>query len=150
MKKYIRFFITLLLIFSLSICSVSAAGSSETSTTEIIELENGTYIEIVTTISSLSRSNQKYATKEFTCKTWSGSKIVGYLLKGWFEYDGNSSKATAVEAVYYIYHEGWDLDNHLEYCSGSSVYGAAKFDGPDGDTVTLTGSITCDKDGNIS
>lgn len=133
--------------------SVFATTSVSDLSTFTIELENGDYIEVSTTVTaspSRSSKSRTAAERSYSYISFSGNKLFKYILYGEFEYDGTSSRATYVDYGIEIYDAGWDVENHLEYASGSSVYGAAKFNGPLFRTETLSGSITCDKNGKIS
>lgn len=156
MKKIIRCVISAILIVSLSISSVFAAAvpapdsmSDSTTDVEIITFEDGSYMKIVTIKSNPdARASITDVERSYTYLNSSDDKIFVYTLYGRFEYDGTTCTATDVAYSYHIYWFGWRLVDHLEYCSSNSVYGAARFDGPD-ESKTMAGSITCDKNGNL-
>lgn len=152
MKHRIKSLIALLLVLCFSVCPVFASESASETTTEVIPMGNGMHLEVVTTVyDTNTRTQVRYTTKTYTyIQTATDTRLVAYMLKGWFNYDGVTSEATASESECFIYQRGWDLDNCFDYCSGRSVYGAAKFDGPNNETVSIPGSITCDKDGNTT
>lgn len=152
MRKYFRFLFALFLCISLITPSTFAATSQEDPSVSIIELENGDYIEVVTTItrsSNRASMSETAATRTFTYTSLGGDKMFAYILYGEFEYNGVTSSATYVDYGIEIYRSGWDVDSHSEYISGNSVRGSATFNGPFAVTRTLSGGITCDKNGKI-
>lgn len=150
MKNCIKAIVSSLIIFSMILGPVSAQAYVPQSETEIVNFDDGSYVEIVTTTYPSTRSSEKYAEKVFTYKTFVGVEIVSYTLKGWFEYtSGVSSRATAVDYSYEIYKSGWDIVNHEESRSGNTVYGSAVFSSSS-DSKTIQGSMSCDKYGRIS
>ena len=152
-KKYGKYIISFFLCICFLICSIPAIAAENNSSISIIELENGDYIEIVTTILPVSNSRSSKdmtaAKRTFTYTGLAGDKIVSYAIYGEFEYDGTTSKATYVDYEIGLYRSGWDVDSHSEYISGNSVRGSATFNGPLNFTKTLSGGITCDKNGKI-
>lgn len=148
MKKYIQYIIAFCLFFSFSISSVYAATPNTISTTEVVYLENGNYVEITTTVTAVSRGTIKDASKEYLYKDYLHRELFSYTLLGRFEYNGSTSKATDVTASATIYNDDWNLGSHRESYSGNTVYGSATFGGPY--IETIGGSISCDKNGNIT
>ena len=146
--KYIRYVIAFCLCFCFCTAPIYAATPQTTSSTEIVYFEDGTYMEITTTVSSVARANITDASKEYLCKNLLRKKLFSYTLLGRFEYDGTTSRSTDVTASYAIYDSEWNLGDHRESYSGNTVYGAATFGGPQ--IKTVGGSISCDKNGNIS
>ena len=148
MKKYGRYIIAFFLCFCFSISCTYAATPQTASTTEFIYFDDGTYMQITTTVSTLSRGTIKDASKEYLCSKINGDKLFSYTLYGRFEYTGSSSKSIGVTASATIYDSEWNLGDHRESYSGNTVYGAATFGGPQ--IKTVGGSISCDKNGNIT
>ncbi len=152
MKKLIRSCIICLLSISCLLSTASAQTYSmnpQVQSTEIIWIDNESCIEVVTFVStSPLLASSKHAEKVYTLKA-SGATVVSYTLEGWFNYDGKTSKAIDVSSSFDIYQPGWDVSDHEESYSGNTVRGTAVFSGPSGDK-TIRGSITCDKNGNIS
>lgn len=149
MKKCVHLLISMCLVFSFVVCTTSAAISPYVEqNVEVISFENGDSLEIVTTITENLRASSKTVSKNYIYKS-NGKNAVCYTLYGSFTYDGKTSKAIDASADATIYQSGWSLPDHEESYSGSTVRGTAVFSGPSGDK-TLGGSITCDKNGNIS
>ncbi|NCE64033.1 hypothetical protein D1159_05385 [Pseudoflavonifractor sp. 524-17] len=146
--KRIRAFVTAFLVLSLCVCTVSAQENPSVQSTEVIWYEDGSCLEITTIVDTQARASAKSAKKIFDYKV-GGKVAISYTLQGWFEYDSSTSKAVDTDASIDIYQPGWSLTSNRETCSGSTVRGTATFSGPSG-SKTLSGSITCDKNGNIS
>ena len=146
-KRLISLLLSTLLFCS---CTVAfAAQAPDMPNVETIYFEDGSYLCITTTVQeSYARSSKIRASKDYDYYT-GGKLSIRYTLNGMFTYDGSTSKATDVSTQVYFYQSGWSLSSQSKYCSGNRVYGTATFSGPSGDK-TLSGSITCDKDGNIS
>ena len=151
MKRILQIFLASVLVFSTLLCPTFAKDYEFQSDTEIVTFDDGSYIEIVTkSYPSITRASEKYAEKVFTYKTYWGTDILSYTLKGWFEYtSGVSSKATAVDYSYEIYETGWSFDSHDESLSGDTVYGSAVLPNVFR-TKNIEGPMSCDKYGRIS
>ena len=149
MVKKVRFLVLLALIFSLS-TTVFAAGPQANVSTETVYFDDGSYMQITTTVQAgFARSSTIEVTRDYDYYL-AGKRTVGYSLTGTFRYDGTTSEATDASAVMHIYESGWGLDSHSEDYSGNRVTGTATFSGPNNRSKTLNGSITCDKNGNIT
>ena len=152
MAKFGRYIIAFCLFFCFSISTVAYASTPQiTSTTEVVYFDDGTYLEIITTVSTvstISRGTIKDASKEYLYKTRPGEKLFSYTLFGRFEYNGSTSEATNVDSSHTIYNSDWNFGSSRESYSGNTVYGSATFGGPY--IKTIGGSISCDKNGHIS
>lgn len=142
MKKLLA----MMLCLSMLLPSALAAAPQTVQNSEVIWYEDGSYAEIVTTI-SFARSTLA-ADKDYTYKNSSGKKVFSYTLHG--EFDSTTTKATRASGSATIYMSGWSLSSHDEYCSGSTAYGDATFDGPNNVSRDVSLSLTCDKNGNIT
>lgn len=149
MKKYLRYIIAFCLFFCFSITTAYAATPQMVSSTEVVYFEDGSYLEIITTVTpSVSRATITDASKEYIYKTVLGQKLFSYTLMGRFEYDGSTCEATNVTSFHTIYNSDWNFGSSRESYSGNTVYGSATFGGPY--IKTIGGSISCDKNGHIS
>lgn len=149
MKKCVEFLLSICLMLSFVVCATSATVSPYVEQNiEIISFENGDSLEIITTITENLRASSKNISKNYIYKS-NGKNAVCYVLHGSFTYDGKTSKAIDASGDVVIYQSGWSLSDHEESYSGNTVRGTAVFSGPSGDK-TIRGSITCDKNGNIS
>ena len=150
MKRCVHIIFSVFLVMCMFTCSAAAESYSSYRDIDIVYFNDGTYLEITTTSSNiLGYSNTKNSSKEYTYKSSTGKTILIYTLYGTFSYNGTTSKALDAYSEIDIYQPGWDVSDHEESYSGNTVRGTAVFSGPSGDK-TLGGSITCDKNGNIS
>ena len=148
MFKRISSLVLILVLFCFNTVAF-AAQPQTTSDIETIYFEDGTYLQITTTVQTgYARASSTKATRNYDYYL-GGTLTVRYTLIGTFRYDGTTSEATNVSASASIYESGWDLDSHSEDYSGNRVTGTATFSGPNNRSKTLNGSITCDKNGNI-
>lgn len=147
--KCIRSFTALLLLISLLTTSAFAVVPQVEVYSETIYFEDGTYLQITTTVvADSTRSASKRAYQDYSYYI-DNTEVFCYTLIGIFEYDGKMCRATDASGDVVIYQSGWSLSDHEESYSGNTVRGTAVFSGPSGDK-TIRGSITCDKNGNIS
>lgn len=137
------------LLLCVSMLMSSALASGPVETVERIDCGDGAYLTITTTVYiTNARASSRYAEKKYDYTDAAGDTAFIYTLRGWFTYDTKSSTATDADAVIDVYKSGWSLSSHREYCSGSTAYGSATFKGPAG-PQSVSGSITCDKNGSI-
>lgn len=136
----ISFFLCLIIL-------ISPAAASETQ--ERINFEDGSYAIITTRTDSMTRA-VKDGSKTYAYYNSLGQRCFSYLLWASFTYNGITSSADDVDFEIYIYRQGWDISTRREYVSGSTAYGSATFTGPDDQTRSLSISLTCDKDGNVT
>lgn len=116
--------------------------------TERIDYEDGSYAVITTTRGALTRA-ETADTKAYTYYNPSGQRCFSYTLYATFSYNVITSKAETVDYGVTIYRQGWDIDSHNEYTSGSTAYGEAVFSGPNGEERPVSLSLTCDRNGNV-
>lgn len=128
----------------------SSAVHTSTVTTEIIDLGDGYTGEVTTTVYSRSQLRSVNETvrgeKNLNVK-YNGSKIGEFSLFGDFSYTGTSAKAIS-DSWSASARSGYSYDGD-SYCSGSSVKGSCTFTG-NGISKTVSLTITCDRNGNIS
>lgn len=101
---------------------------------EIIQNSDGTYIVIDTEIGESyalrdGRSTRS-ASKTYTYRSYSGSTLWTFTLRGTFSYNGSSSSAQNASATYSIRDYSWSCDDYSSYCSGDTAYGSAYFSSP--------------------
>lgn len=148
MKRFRQCIVVFILSLSFFIPTVYAATPDISSDVEIIYFDDGSYLEITTVVSSPFSGTIVDASKEYVYKNILGTKYFSYTLYGRFEYTGTTSKATDVTSYYDIYDPEWNFGSSRESYSGNTVYGSATFGGPY--IKTVGGSISCDKNGNIT
>ena len=147
MKRMITRTLTVLLCISALVSSALAAEPDQI--TERVDYEDGSFLTITTTVYPvMTRASSRYATKEFAYTDAAGDKAFSYTLQGWFTYDNQTSEATNASAIIDIFKSGWTLNSNSEYCRNNTAYGRATFKGPAG-LQNVSGSITCDRYGNI-
>ena len=113
------------------------------------EPEDGSYAVITTGNSTAARANTEDG-KTYTYYNAQGQRCFAYTLYASFTYNGVTSQAVSCEGSAAIYRQGWSLSTHSEYVSGSTAYGQASFTGPDGQVRTVSLTLTCDKNGNVT
>lgn len=148
MKKFFAFALAVLCVYTaLPATSVCAEESIE-------RLEDGSYI--VTTISyqGSRASNTRTGSKERTYYANDNTKLFSLTVKGTFKYDGTSASCTSSTYSYNIYDSSWSLKSATAIKSGATATAegtfAKKVLGITTMTKSLTPTLTCDKDGNLS
>lgn len=148
MKKFFAFALAVL-------CVCTALPATSVCAEESIErLEDGSYI--VTTISyqGSRASNTRTGSKERTYYANDNTKLFSLTVKGTFKYDGTSASCTSSTYSYNIYDSSWSLKSATATKSGATATAegtfAKKVLGITTMTKSLTPTLTCDKDGNLS
>lgn len=146
MKQLSSMFAIALFALNLLVSPVLAVNNT---TGQVISYEDGSYAVITTGSSSATRAT---ANKERTYTYYNpqGQRCFAYTLYASFTYNGVTSQAVSCEGGATIYRQGWEPGSHSEYVSGSTAYGRATFTGPDGQVRTVSLTLTCDKDGNVT
>jgi len=111
-------------------------------------LADGDYI-VVTLIPAVSRATQVKG-KEYVY--YNSADVAEWVmtLTGTFTYDGRTSSCTSSRCTVTIYDDsGWELVSKSATKSGNTAYGRAVFSGPNGLSVPVNLTLTCDKDGNV-
>ena len=116
---------------------------------ERIDFEDGSYA-IVTTVTSNVQRSVTGDSKIYTHYDGNDKRCFSYILYATFSYDGEESEAETVDYDVDIYQRGWDISSHSEWTSGDTAYGRAVFTDPDGGRHSVSLSLTCDEDGNVS
>lgn len=168
-------FISMCIALTLSVClaggaqnvSVSAATLTDdkTTTTTCEYFDDGTYL--VTTITmSPSSVDMNTSSTASTSSTRTGNKcstlvnsdnepLWSATVHGTFTYDGKTSKCTNASVSSYFSAEHWYYDSSYATKSGNTATGSVtgKFlllGGIPTATRTITVSLSCDKNGNLS
>ncbi len=113
-----------------------------------IYYEDGSYAIVTLNIASTRSAVED--TKAYTYHNAQGQRCFTYVLRASFTYNGVTSRADSCRYAAEIYRQGWDMSTHSEYVSGNTAYGRATFTGPNGESRTVSLTLTCDKNGNIS
>ena len=155
MKRLSILFLSLtLLLFSICPKAVLADSSAESN---IVYYPVGSYV--VTTLHiepSVSRSSNKTASKTSTAYNPSGAKLYSLTVTGTFSINnGVSVTCTSVSYSKSIFHSLWSLTSASTSRNNSSTTKASAtatgyFKSTIGETQSLSPTVYCDKNGNIS
>lgn len=153
MKKYIRFITTVLLLMTmLPVCCF--AKSTPVGTTEILYLDDGSYITIELKQTESRASGTKTASKTYTHYSNSGSENWRAVLRGTFSYTGSSATCTAASCDVTITDADWYVVSKTATKNGNSATGeltmGRKFLGITIDKETVSMRLSCDANGNLS
>lgn len=153
MKHKLTTFIMVLAL--ISVFAVPAfAGSTDGSytTRETKYYEDGSYDVIVTTVdvpqtSFLAATNSKTASTTYhhfenNVKQWD------FTLKGTFEYNGSTAKATAASCSYAIFDSNWKCITKKSWTSGATAKASATFKRISSVDVTI--GLKCSPSGAIT
>lgn len=150
----ILFFSLTLLLFSLCPKAVLADSRTESN---IVYYPDGSYV--VTTLHiepSASRSSSKTAAKTATGYSADGTKLYTITVNGTFSINsGVSVSCTSVSYSKSILSNTWNLisastSRNNSSTSKASATATGYFKGTGGETRTLSPTVYCDKNGNIS
>ena len=165
-KRIFSILLTFLLVFALtpSIFAANSIALDNKNTTEIMYLDNGSYITI--TLITKDVSTLSLALTNSTTFTKTGNKVVScHDKKGNLEWeytlfaefsvvDGVSATCTSATYVQNIYANDWSFSNGNATKSGNTAYGIGIFKRKvlfvTVDTVNIDISISCDVYGNLS
>lgn len=131
----------------------SAPAKAET-TTDVVYFEDGSYVVTVLQEYSTRSSNQKTASKSSTLYDPNGGAVATLTVHGTFRYDGTTVTCTASSYTYQIHNSSWSFSSGSASKSGNTATAkgtfARKVLGITVDSKTLTVSLSCDKNGNLS
>lgn len=131
----------------------SAPAKAET-TTDVVYFEDGSYVVTVLQEYSTRSSNQKTASKSSTLYDPNGGSVATLTVHGTFRYDGITVTCTASSYTYQIHNSSWSFSSGSASKSGNTATAkgtfARKVLGITVDSKTLTVSLSCDKNGNLS
>ena len=143
-----------LLIFSFSPQSIFASSNAKT---EITYNPDGSYVITTLNISyTAAYSTSKTASKTAVAYSPNGSKICTFTVTGTFEINsGSSVSCTSASYSKSIYDSTWNFisaSTSRNNSSSSQASASAKgyFKNATGGSQTLTPTVYCDKNGNIS
>ena len=145
MRKAITCCIAAFLSMTLLLGTAFASGGAA----ERIDYADGSYAIITTVTGGITRSDTA-APKIYTYYDSNDDRCFSYTLYATFRYDGRSSEAEEAGYLVDLYQRGWDISSHSEWTSGDTAYGRAVFTDPDGGRHSVSLSLTCDEDGNVS
>ena len=145
MRKAITCCIAAFLSMTLLLGTAFASGGAA----ERIDYADGSYAIITTVTGGITRGTVDDH-KIYTYYDSNDDRCFSYTLYATFRYDGRSSEAEEAGYLVDLYQRGWDISSHSEWTSGDTAYGRAIFTDPDGGRHSVSLSLTCDEDGNVS
>ena len=142
-KKSIIFLLSIQLLLHTAYAAAPSAKELR------INYEDGSYAIITIRTDGITRASVADE-KTYTYYNPSGKKCFSYTMYASFSYDGRVSKVLSCACDIGLSPDGWAVDSHDEWTSGSSAYGEAVFIGPDSTEREVSLSLTCDADGNVT
>lgn len=149
MKKIVS--LCLALLFGLVVFPVAFASAE---TEEVVYFEDGSYCITTITYGGERASNTKTGNKTTSYYASDDTELFSLRVSGVFLYDGSTVKCTSSSYTYNIYDSAWSLKSATASKSGATATASGTFVkkvlGITMNTKTLTPTLTCDKDGNLS
>lgn len=153
MKRLITLLTVSILILSLFPIQIAFA-SQGCELLEVVEYEDGSYLEISMQSSQSRASGSLTKTKNYIYHNTDGTSAWKISLTGSFTYTGTSATCTASNCSVTIYESNWYTISKSATKSGNTAYGTAtlgyKYLGVTVQQKTYNLTLTCDKDGNVS
>lgn len=122
--------------------------------TNIIYLDDGSYITVELTWADTRATNTKTATKTYTNKASNGDEQWRAVLRGTFTYTGTTVACTAASCDVTITNTNWYIVSKSATKSGNAAVGeltmGRKFLGITVEKIPVSMRITCDANGNLS
>lgn len=152
MKRMVWAIICCALISALMIPVASASEMSDDA--EVIYFEDGTYLRIVIIESQTRAAGTEAGQKYYDYYSSEGTLLWRVILKAQFSYDGTSSECISASSVVLIENDEWYTISKTASKSGNTATGKVtmgrKMLGVKVDERSVTLSLTCDKNGNLS
>lgn len=151
MKKHLSFcLVVLFLLMLLPVCPSRA----EVAAPEIVYFEDGSYIVFTVEEYSTRAANTKSGIRNGKLYDPNGGAVATLTVHGTFRYDGTTVTCTASTYTHQIHNSSWSLSSGSASKSGNTATAkgifARKVLGITVDSKTLTVSLSCDKNGNLS
>lgn len=151
--KYFTRILALILVLSL-MPIYGLAAEAPTNDSNIIYLEDGSYIVVEITSADTRASSTKSGNKAYTCHASDGEEMWKATLIGSFTYNGTTSTCNSCYLRLDIYDTNWYEVSRDYRVSGNTAYGdltmARKILGITYKEETYNFTLTCDKNGNLS
>lgn len=154
MKKYFNVLLILAFIFNIVYTQPALAATELSKTTYF---PDGSYVVTTLSINETSaRSTTKRASKTDTAYNASGSKLYSFTVTATFEINsGSSVKCTSASYSKSIYDSTWrsvsaSTSRNNSSTSKASATSKGYFKDSTGKSNTLSPTVSCDKNGNIS
>lgn len=165
MKKYLCFALSAFMIFTANPCSASAPSGMEAETNDILnytvvyEDDDITIIELPpvetwntdTSLQPFASNKTKTFSKTHIVKYQNSVTIGTYTLTGTFSYNGKSSSCTRAVCSTTIQNRSWSFTSSTARKSGNQAIGSFTVkSSANGQAISQTLKLTCDKNGNVS
>jgi hypothetical protein len=152
MRKILSALLAFILVLTLLPVDTYAAQVSESKS--IIELDDGSYIEIRVEETAVRATNTKNGSKTYSYYDSNDNLEWTAKLSASFTYNGTTSSCTSGSCAVTIYESNWYEYSNTTTRSGSTATTALvmgrKFLGVTVSKPEYTITLTCDKDGNLS
>lgn len=153
MKRLLSIALLITLLITLLPTNTYAAANLEADT-NIIYLDDGSYITVELNWIDNRASGTKTGSKTYTNKNSSGEEQWRAVLRGTFTYTGSAASCTAASCDVTITNTNWYIVSKSATKSGNAAVGeltmGRKFLGITVDKVPVSMRITCDANGNLS
>ena len=157
MKKISKFFVLFIMAALFSTWHITFASASiENDNSQIVRLEDGSYIVI--TIEDVQSSNSfaffagkqiKSGTKKYDYYNSSDELVLVFRVHGTFEYNGVSASATGATYSYDIYSSEWFFVDGSATCSKATATATGRFKRSLFPS-SVSASLTCSPTGILS
>lgn len=146
--------VLLVLISLVGILPLGVCATKEVEPANVIRLEDGSYIEISTDISSARAANTVSGSKTYTCRGSDGSVLWVAKLSATFAYSGGWYTCTTANCNVTIYNSQWYVISNSTMRSSNhattNLTMGLKHLGVTIDKPQYTIKLTCDINGNLS
>lgn len=145
----------LAVLFSvLFVCMVLPVPKTQGEEVYIEYLEDGSYFVTTIAYEPTRSASSRTATKTRSYYSSSNVLLFSLTVHGTFRYDGSTSTCTDASFTYQIYDDSWHFKSGTASKSGATATASATFVnkllGITIATKTLTPTLTCDKNGELS
>ena len=150
-------FVVCLTFMNLPVNAASMLPKYDTIYSNTVILEDGSYIadelQVLSpndnSVTPAASTYTKSATRTYTYYNTANKKCWTFHLKGTFQYNGSTAKATSSSTSYSIFVNGWKCNSRNSSCSGNTVKGTANFKMLL-NNINVTIGLRCSASGTIS
>ena len=151
-KKFISFAIILVLLLGLFPCYAFAVDIAED--TDIILLDDGSYIEVMVETSPARAANTVSGSKKYVCRDSDGDVMWEAKLSATFAYSGAWYTCATADCDVTIYESNWYVISNSTTRSSNNAYAyltmGRRVLGVTVERPEYTIKLTCDINGNLS
>lgn len=152
MKKI--FALTLALLCMCTVFPVIEVYAEEATSESTEYFEDGSYVVTQISFKETRASNTRSGSKAKTYYASDNTKLFSLTVHGVFTYNGSTASCTSSSFAYNVYDSSWSFKSATASKSGATATASGTFVkkvlGITTMTKTLTPTLTCDKDGNLS